>query len=173
MINYTDPATVDVDTVIAEIAHAFKTRRSSWTDRLSWSNVTVAALADEIKRLQADVELLETDLLESINTASDQNVEIERLRAIVSKLPVTADGVPVTSMWTMLWRWTAAKKPQLVRTNLYHRGNKASDCYSTRAAAALAESTEAVTETKDTPFNPNLNPNIIPIDTEDRRDWST
>lgn len=51
---YTDPSTIDVDEVIANITHDFNMRGDTWTDRLSWPNVTVLALAEEIQRLRED-----------------------------------------------------------------------------------------------------------------------
>lgn len=56
MTDYTDPATIDVDEVCANINQAFKVRGGQWTDQLSWPNVTVKALADEIGRLRADLD---------------------------------------------------------------------------------------------------------------------
>lgn len=50
--DFTDPATIDVDTVIGNITHDFKVRGKTWTDRLSWPNITVKALADEVTRLR-------------------------------------------------------------------------------------------------------------------------
>lgn len=54
--DYTDPSTIDVDTVLSEINQAFKMRGKNWTKDLSWPNVTVKALADEVTfwREQAD-----------------------------------------------------------------------------------------------------------------------
>ena len=56
MTDYTDPSTIDVDEVRANINHDFAMRGHTWTDRLSWPNVTVKALADEIERLTAMTE---------------------------------------------------------------------------------------------------------------------
>ena len=52
MTDYTDPSTIDVDIVLGEINNAFKMRGDTWTDRLSWPNITVKALADEIACLR-------------------------------------------------------------------------------------------------------------------------
>ena len=54
--DYADPNTIDVDTVLGNINHDFKMRGKSWTDRLSWPNVTVKALADEVVRVRAEAE---------------------------------------------------------------------------------------------------------------------
>ena len=59
--------------------------------------------------------------------------EIERLRAIVAKLPVTADGVPVVpgmSIWTML-NGTICE----VKCNTIHGTGEYTKCYSTCEAA--------------------------------------
>lgn len=52
MTDYTDPTTIDVDTVLGEINNAFDRRGSLWDDSLSWPNITVKALADEVARLR-------------------------------------------------------------------------------------------------------------------------
>jgi hypothetical protein len=49
--DYTDPATIDVGEVIANIKHAAKLRGHTWDDRLSWPNVTVLALAIQVEQL--------------------------------------------------------------------------------------------------------------------------
>lgn len=59
--DYTDPSTIDVDVVIGEINHAYRMRGHTWTDRLSWPNVTVAALAAEVERLRAAAPASEDD----------------------------------------------------------------------------------------------------------------
>ena len=51
--DYTDPRTIDVGVVRGEIDQAFKARGHTWTDRLSWPNVTVKALADRITQLES------------------------------------------------------------------------------------------------------------------------
>lgn len=63
MTDYTDPTTVDVDTVIGNINHDHRTRGHKWDKRPSWPNVTVKALADEVLRLRArlaDFDTIET-----------------------------------------------------------------------------------------------------------------
>jgi hypothetical protein len=52
--DYTDPRTIDVDEVLANINMAFRLRAHTWTDEPTWPNVTVKALADEIGRLRAE-----------------------------------------------------------------------------------------------------------------------
>jgi hypothetical protein len=49
--DYTDPSTIDVAVVCGNINHDFKRRGHHWDNSLSWPNVTVKALADEIERL--------------------------------------------------------------------------------------------------------------------------
>lgn len=56
MTDYKDPTTIDVDEVIANINHDYKLRGKDWTDRLSWPNVTVKALADEVVRVRGEAE---------------------------------------------------------------------------------------------------------------------
>ena len=56
--NYTNPSTVDVDTVIGEINHAYEARGRMWDDRATWPNVTVKALADEVERLRVRASVL-------------------------------------------------------------------------------------------------------------------
>lgn len=58
--DYTDPATIDVDEVIANITHAHKMRGDKWTSDLSWPNVTVLALANEVTALRRYMEFAET-----------------------------------------------------------------------------------------------------------------
>lgn len=55
MTDYTDPTTIDVDEVCANINQAFKVRGERWTDERTWPNVTVKALADEIEQLRMRV----------------------------------------------------------------------------------------------------------------------
>jgi hypothetical protein len=62
MTDYTDPSTIDVDEVCANINHAFKMRGEQWTDQLSWPNITVKALADEIARLRSTLDTVATRL---------------------------------------------------------------------------------------------------------------
>lgn len=50
--DYTDPNTIDTDTVIGEITSAWRIRGKSWTDARSWPNVTVLALANEVVELR-------------------------------------------------------------------------------------------------------------------------
>jgi hypothetical protein len=50
--DYTDPATIDVNEVIANISHDYRMRGQTWTDHLSWPNVTVMALANEVQALR-------------------------------------------------------------------------------------------------------------------------
>lgn len=57
--------------------------------------------------------------------------EVERLRAIVDRLPKTADLVPFNSPKRL-------KETEMYRTNGSVRGIKAQDCYYTRAAAESA-----------------------------------
>lgn len=85
--------------------------------------------------------------------------EVERLRAIVDRLPKTADLVPVIPCQDDVWHtdhgqmhvsgpcgrdcWTfnspkRLKETEMYRTNGSVRGIKAQDCYSTRAAAESA-----------------------------------
>lgn len=52
MTDYTDPTTIDVDEVVANINHDYEMRGDTWTNRLSWPNVTVKAMADEIEDLR-------------------------------------------------------------------------------------------------------------------------
>ena len=66
----------------------------------------------------------------------EQKAEIKRLRALVDKLPKTADGIYVTSPFQTLWRWSNHKPPRLCQVTLYNLGwQKGKDCYSTREAA--------------------------------------
>lgn len=51
--DYTDPSTVDVDTVIGNINSEFRQRGHRWTDRLSWPHVTVKALADKVEQVRS------------------------------------------------------------------------------------------------------------------------
>jgi len=64
-------------------------------------------------------------------------VEIERLRAVVDKLPRTADGVPVVPGLDTVWiTWSEEAKQTLCTWRLMHlRGHR---CYSTREAAEAA-----------------------------------
>lgn len=57
--NYTDPTTIDVGEVIANITHDYRMRGHTWTDRLSWPNVTVMALAAEVRRLSTRADTAE------------------------------------------------------------------------------------------------------------------
>lgn len=59
MTNYTDPSTIDVDEVICNITHQAKQRRSTWTDKANWPDVTVLALADEVTALRRELEFVE------------------------------------------------------------------------------------------------------------------
>lgn len=52
MTDYTDPSTIDVDEVIANITQEFHMRGDKWTSNTAWPHVTVKALADEIIRLR-------------------------------------------------------------------------------------------------------------------------
>lgn len=54
--DYTDPSTIDVDEVCNNINRAFTIRGDQWTDQLSWPNITVKALADEIARLRSTLD---------------------------------------------------------------------------------------------------------------------
>lgn len=51
--DFTDPTTIDVDEVVANINNAYRFRGNKWDDRPVWPNVTVKALADEVVRLRA------------------------------------------------------------------------------------------------------------------------
>lgn len=50
--SYTDPDTIDVDTVVGNITHGFQVRGHLWDEEPVWPNVTVLALANEIVRLR-------------------------------------------------------------------------------------------------------------------------
>ena len=59
---------------------------------------------------------------------------------LIARLPKTEDGVVVTSPYTILWRWSKHKNPQLQRTTLQRRGwGNVSDCYFRQAAAEEAK----------------------------------
>lgn len=53
MENYTEPSSIDVDVVMGSINHDYNKRGDTWTSKLSWPNITVKALADEIETLRA------------------------------------------------------------------------------------------------------------------------
>jgi hypothetical protein len=59
MTDYTDPDTIDIDTVIGEIRHAHAMRGDKWTNTPSWPNVTVLALANEVVALRREMEFVE------------------------------------------------------------------------------------------------------------------
>lgn len=58
MTDYTDPSTIDVDTVRANINHFYRVQGDFWTDKPAWPNVTVKALADRIEELEAVIEAM-------------------------------------------------------------------------------------------------------------------
>lgn len=59
MTDYTNPATIDIDEVIANVKMAQSVRADKWDDTPSWPNVTVAALADEVTALRREIEFVE------------------------------------------------------------------------------------------------------------------
>jgi hypothetical protein len=73
--------------------------------------------------------------------------EIERLRAIVDKLPKTADGVPLTGEYMTVWHIDAiSKRAKSTQARLVFHGPTngvwevlVGGLYSTRAAAEAAE----------------------------------
>lgn len=56
--DYTDPLTVDVDFLVANIYRQFEKHGSEWDDSLRWPNITVMALAAEIRRLRERASVL-------------------------------------------------------------------------------------------------------------------
>lgn len=72
------------------------------------------------------------------------DAEVARLQAIVSRLPLTADGVPVepgAKVWTpggAEWEVYCADRACEPRSYDNDPSMKISECYSTREAAALA-----------------------------------
>ena len=50
--DFADPATIDVDEVMANINNSWTFRRMHWDETPTWPNVTVKALADEVQRLR-------------------------------------------------------------------------------------------------------------------------
>ena len=73
--DFTDPSTIDVDEVLANINHDYRMRGGSWSDRLTWPNVTVKALADEILRLRGLIEEAQLARIE----AQNPGIDIERV----------------------------------------------------------------------------------------------
>ena len=67
MTDYTEPSTIDVDTVVAEINHAYEMRGHLWTDHLTWPHVTAKALADRIAELTAEIERLRSAASEAFS----------------------------------------------------------------------------------------------------------
>jgi hypothetical protein len=57
--DYTDPSSIDVDTVIGNIRSTPPALRQQWTADPSWPNVTVLALADEVVLLRRRLEFIE------------------------------------------------------------------------------------------------------------------
>ena len=95
-----------------------------------------AHLVAEIERLRGDEKHWRECFNRTLDRETDKADEIERLRAIVDKLPKTADGIYVTSPFQTLWRWSNHKPPRLCQVTLYNLGwQKGKDCYSTREAA--------------------------------------
>jgi len=90
------------------------------------------------------------DFCRAYNTAVQLADEVERLRAIVDKLPKTADGVPVVpgmTLWDSIWlgrpfgvQQLSVFCPNASRSEwMCNEGEvDVSQCYSTRAAAEAA-----------------------------------
>lgn len=53
--DYTEPSTIDVAEVCANIHMAYEVRGHRWSNELSWPNVTVKAMADRIAELEAQL----------------------------------------------------------------------------------------------------------------------
>lgn len=85
MTDYTEPSTIDVDEVMANIDQSFRIRAHQWTDEPVWPNVTVKALTDEVRRLRADAE--HTDAYEAGYIAGQQAVA-QRLHQVASEFEV-------------------------------------------------------------------------------------
>jgi hypothetical protein len=108
MTDYTDPSTIDVAEVCANITHAYRVRGHRWTDALSWPNITVAALAAALaasesarERAEGDLAALQAACDAAVSDAATARAEAERLRAAVltlhAKRTHTADG------YTLQW----------------------------------------------------------------------
>lgn len=76
-------------------------------------------------------------------TIASLKIEVEQLRAIVDKLPKTADGVPVVPGPRTLWEWCSlrseAREVRPVNPAYQNEGIDFSGYYSTREAAEAAK----------------------------------
>ena len=107
----------------------------------AYTNPIEDEAADEIERLQASIGTEK-------RMRKDSDDQAEELRAIVDKLPKTADGVPVVLGMNVWW---PTDSPHIVREMGHPHGLvldtdrsrtyyvPASDCFSTREAAEAAK----------------------------------